>query len=275
MRKRNLFLLLLVLAISMSLLFSCGNNKSDNNEEENVESVEKEESKEPTELIISAAASLTDVLEELKTEYIKENSNVDIKYTFDSSGTLQAQIEEGAPADIFFSAAEKQMNALEEKDLILDGSRKTMLINKVVLIVPKDSELKIESLEDLKNDDIKKIAIGDDSVPVGQYSREIFENLNLTDALMPKAVNASNVRQVLTWVETGEADCGLVYATDAYTTEDVKIVLEAPEDSHKTVTYPVAIVKDSKNSDEAKKFLEFLSSATSTKAFEKYGFTVK
>lgn len=277
MKKRNLFILLLVLSLSLSLLVACGNEKADGKkEEEVVENDEKEEIGEESELIVSAAASLTDVLEELKTKYIEENPNVDIKYTFDSSGTLQAQIEEGAPVDVFFSAAEKQMDALEEGNFILEDSRKTMLINKVVLIVPKDSDLKIESMEDLKNADVEKIAIGDpESVPVGQYSKEIFDNLKLTDDIMPKTILGNNVRTVLTWVESGEVDCGLVYATDAYTTDAVEIILDAPEDSYKTVTYPIGIIKDSKNPEEAKKFIEFLSNDESKEAFESYGFTIK
>src|SRR5699024_11979610 len=158
------------------------------------------------------------------------NIYIKIKYTLDSSGTLQTQIEERAPVDIFFSAADKQMDVLEEKDLLVDGSRKTMLKNTVVLIVPKDTNIEIKSFKDLKNEDIKKIAIGDpEFVPVGQYSKEIFDSLDLTSSIMDKVIFGNNVRTVLTWVVEGEVDFGLVYAADAFTTVVVELVVEAQE----------------------------------------------
>ncbi|HLR20525.1 MAG TPA: molybdate ABC transporter substrate-binding protein [Tissierellaceae bacterium] len=270
MNKKRLLIILLMLFLSISILVSC-NNEESNYKRENQSGKDKEN----VELIFSAAASLTDVLEELKDEYIKDNPNVDIKYTFDSSGTLQTQIEERAPVDIFFSAADKQMDVLEEKDLLVDGSRKTMLKNTVVLIVPKDTNIEIKSFEDLKNEDIKKIAIGDpEFVPVGQYSKEIFDSLDLTSSIMDKVIFGNNVRTVLTWVEEGEVDCGLVYATDAYTTDDVEIVVEAPEDSYKDVTYPIAIINDSDNVKEAERFIEFLSNKKSQEVFKSYGFDI-
>lgn len=277
MKFKKVLILGLILVMSMSLLTACG--KTEDKEVKPVEEVEvkdedvKEEAKEEVELTISAAASLTDVLDELKIKYQEENPNVKLNFTYGSSGALQAQIEEGAPVDVFFSAAEKQMDALAEGDLILEDTRNTLLVNKVVLITPKDGEVEIKSFEDLKSDDVKKIAIGDPSnVPVGQYTEEIFDKLNLTDDLMPKTVLGTDVRTVLTWVESGEVDCGIVYATDAFTSKDVKISAEAPADSHKTVTYPLAVVKDSKHADQAKNFIDFLMGTEAAKAFESYGF---
>lgn len=232
--------------------------------------------KEEVELLVSAAASLTDVLGELKEAYKAVEPETTLTFTFGASGALQSQIEEGAPVDIFMSAAQKQMKALDEKKLIADGSINTLLVNKVVLIAPSDSNLELSSFEDMAKDEVKKIAIGDPaSVPVGQYSEEIFTNLGLTDNLSPKLVLASDVRTVLTWVESGEVDCGIVYATDAFTSDKIKIITEAPEVSHKEVSYPVGVVEGSKNVNRAQAFLDFLSTDEAVKLFEKYGFSMK
>jgi molybdate transport system substrate-binding protein len=232
--------------------------------------------KEKVELLVSAAASLTDVLEELSEVYKAVEPETTLTFTFGSSGALQAQIEEGAPVDIFMSAAEKQMTALEEKDLIVNDTRKTLLVNKVVLITPSNSTIDIKSFEDLTADSVKKIAIGDPgNVPVGQYSEEIFTNMNILDDVNPKLVLGNDVRTVLTWVESEEVDCGIVYATDAFTSDKIKIITEAPGGSHKEVTYPVAVVKSSENVDSGKKFLDFLSTDEAIKLFEKYGFSMK
>lgn len=274
MKLKKTLSLFLVLVLTMSIVVGCGNEKKE--VEDSAKTTGQETEGGDVELLVSAAASLTDVLNELGDMYMEENSNVNIKFSYGSSGALQAQIEEGAPVDVFFSAAQKQMNALEEGGHIVEDTRKTLLINKVVLITPADSELKIESFEDLLKDDIEKIAIGDPSnVPVGQYSEEMFTNLNILDDITPKAVYATDVRTVLTWVESGEVDCGLVYATDAYTTDKVKIIAEAPEGSHKEVSYPIAAIKDSKNLDDAKAFIDFLSTEEVAETFKKYGFDLK
>lgn len=259
-KKTSLTILGLIL-LSASLV-SCGpgNNEVDTPGEK--------------EILISAAASLTDVMEELAVLYQNDNQQTKILFTFGSSGALQAQIEEGAPVDIFMSAAQKQMETLQQAGLMEDDTVRTLLINKVVLIVPKGALL-ISSFEDLKADDIQRIAIGDPgNVPVGQYSQEIFQNLNMEDMIKHKLIFANDVRTVLTWVENDEVDCGLVYATDAYTSDRVDIVTEAPAGSHKEVTYPVGVVKGSKEGSEAKRFLEFLNTSTAISIFEKYGFAM-
>ncbi|NMA03267.1 MAG: molybdate ABC transporter substrate-binding protein, partial [Clostridiales bacterium] len=239
--------------LSVTILFGCKPKDSDVQGDD----VSDETPKETVELLVSAAASLTDVMGELADAYKTEAPEIDLNFTFGSSGALQAQIEEGAPVDVFMSAAQKQMEALKTANLMLDDTIKTLLVNKVVLIIPKDSDLKISSFEDLGNADVKKLAIGDPgNVPVGQYSEEIFKNLDLKDKVKPKLVLGNDVRSVLTWVENGEVDCGIVYATDAFTTDNVTIVTEAPEGSHKEVTYPVGVVKDSKHSAESKAFLD-------------------
>ena len=278
MNLKKFLALTLALVMVMTLAVGCAKeDATKENEDEVVEEVEtNEENGEKVELTISAAASLTDVMAEIQDLYKEEAPNTELSFTFDSSGALQAQIEEGAPVDVFMSAAEKQMDALEESDNIIKDTRKSLLINQVVLITPKDSEITEASFEDLGKENFKKIAIGDPaSVPVGQYSEEIFENLELTQAVSDKLVLASNVRTVLNWVEMGEVDGGLVYATDAFTSEDVQIVASAPEGSHKQVTYPVAVIKDSANEDAAKAFVDFLSTDKIAEIFKSYGFEMK
>ena len=225
------------------------------------------------ELHVSAAASLTNAMNELAELYAKENPNVKIIFNFGSSGALQQAIENGGETDLFFSAAQKQMNALEEKGELAEGTRKDLLRNEVVLIVPIDGDKNLSSFTDLTRADVEKIALGEPKgVPVGQYSEEIFTALNILDAVKEKAVYGSDVRQVLAWTETGEVDCGVVYATDAAISDKVKVICAAPEGTHKPVIYPAAAIKSSKNLDAAKKFLEFTSSEVAEKVFEKYGF---
>ena len=226
------------------------------------------------EIYVLAAASLTDVLTELANNYKKETST-EIIFSFASSGALQAQIEASAPADIFFSAAQKQMNALEEKGLIDSETRKDLLENKVVLISPKNSNLNIKSFTDITNSNVKKLGLGEPkSVPVGQYSEEILSNLSILDIAKEKAVYGSDVRNVLDWVETAEVDCGIVYATDAKIAKNINIIAEAPEDTHKKVIYPISIIKSSQNKEEAKKFIDYISTDKSKEIFQNYGFTV-
>ncbi len=228
------------------------------------------------EVYVVAAASMTDVIKEIGANYEKQHPDVKLMYNFGSSGALQTQIEQGAPADIFISAAQKQMNALEEKDLIDKDTRKDLLENKVVLIVPKDSDLNLNNFSDIATDKVQKIALGEPkAVPVGQYSEEIFNNLNILDQMKAKAVYASDVRQVLGWVETGDVDCGIVYATDAAISDKVKVLMQAPDDMHKPVIYPAAVIKDSKNNEIAKDFLAYLSTDDVKNVFTKYGFSVK
>lgn len=281
MKMKKFLVFLLVAVLAMTALIGCSPKEVDPTEVdqpagEAPEDKPEEEAKEEVELLVSAAASLTDVLEEIKTAYKEVSPETTLTFTLGSSGALQTQIEEGAPVDVFMSAAQKQMDALEEGELIEDGTRKTLLINKVVLITPKDSDLSITSFDDMTKDEVKKIGIGDPaSVPVGQYSEEIFESLKIKDAINDKLVLAGDVRTVLNWVELGEVDLGLVYQTDAMTSDKVNIVTDAPEDTHKEVSYPVATVKDSNNKEASQAFLDFLSTDTAKGLFEKYGFTIK
>jgi len=225
-----------------------------------------------TSLLISAAASLKDILEEIKPLYQQSKPNVKISYNFGSSGALQQQIEQGAPADIFISAAKKQVDALEQKGLLVAGTRNIIAKNRLVLVVPKNS-VGITSFYNLKDAKVKKIAIGEPrSVPAGQYAQQVLEKLKIWNQVKPKLVFANNVRQVLASVETGNAEAGLVYITDAKISNKVKIIVAADEKYHSAIIYPLAVVKRSKNLAAAKEFSQFLSSEQTKTVFKKYGF---
>lgn len=223
-------------------------------------------------LTVSAASSLKDAMEEIKTLYSQEKSGVTITYNFGASGSLQQQIEQGADVDVFISAATKQMSALKEKSMILDETNKNFLGNKLVLVIPQDSSI-VADFKDLTSPNVKKIALGEPkSVPAGQYGEEVLTKLALLDTIKSKVVYGKDVKEVLTWVETGNADAGIVYATDAKTSAKVKIAAIAAEGSHTPVVYPAAVIKASKNGDAAKDFINFIYSDKAKPVFEKYGF---
>ncbi|PHJ62284.1 molybdate ABC transporter substrate-binding protein [Nostoc linckia z18] len=225
-------------------------------------------------ILVSAAASLKDALEEIKPVYQQSKSNVNITYNFGASGALQQQIEQGAPADIFISAGKKQVDALEQKGLLLAGTRTNLANNRLVLVVAQDV-VGINSFYDLTDAKIKKIAIGEPrSVPAGQYGEQVLKKLQLYDRLKPKLVFANNVRQVLAAVETGNAEAGLVYATDAKISNKVKVVVAADDKFHSPIVYPIAVVKSSKNPTAAKEFVQFLSGPQAKDILKKYGFIV-
>ena len=225
-----------------------------------------------TSLLISAAASLKDILEEIKPLYQQSKPNVNISYNFGSSGALQQQIEQGAPADIFISAAKKQVDALEQKGLLVAGTRNIIAKNRLVLVVPNNF-VGVTSFYNLQDAKVKKIAIGEPrSVPAGQYAQQVLEKLKIWNQVKPKLVFANNVRQVLASVETGNAEAGLVYVTDAKISNKVKIVVAADEKYHSAIIYPLAVVKRSKNLAAAKEFSQFLSSEQAKTVFKKYGF---
>lgn len=228
------------------------------------------------EINLAAAASLKNVYDEkLIPMFEQKYPGVKVTPTYASSGDLQTQIENGLEADVFMSAANKQMNALAEKGLIDNSTNVQSLENKVVLIVPADSNSNISSFDDLKNVN-GNIAIGDpESVPAGQYAQEVMNNTGIWSDVESKLSLGTDVTAVLNQVAEGSADCGIVYATDAKSNDKVKVVCEAPEDALKTpVIYPVAVLKDSKDADAAKVFLEFLQSKEAQDVFVDYGFTI-
>ena len=228
----------------------------------------------PVELNVFAAASLTESLTEIEELYKAVQPDVTLSFNFDSSGTLQKQIESGATVDIFLSAARKQMDALAEDGYLLEDTRKDLLTNKVVLIVPEGSELGLTGFEDVAGEAVKLVALGNSDVPVGQYAQEIFTELGLWETISAKASLGSNVKEVLAQVESGAVGCGVVYATDAATATGIEVVAEAPADSHKPVVYPGAVLKRSANAHAAKAFLAFLETPEAVMAFESVGFTM-
>ncbi len=224
-------------------------------------------------ILLAAAASLKNCIDgELIPMFTEKYPNITVDATYDSSGKLQTQIEEGADVDVFMSAAMKQMNALDEQGLIKEGTKVELLENKIVLILPKDSRAEIASFEDILK--AETIAVGDpESVPAGQYAKESFENLGIWEDVLAKASLGTNVTEVLSWVAAGSADAGVVYATDAASNADVKVVAEAPEGSVSKVIYPIGIIGATTKLEAAGKFAEFLQSAEALSIFEKYGFT--
>lgn len=239
------------------------------------ENATEAENKEPVTILIAAAASMEKSLEELIPQFEEKYPWITVEGTYDSSGKLQTQIEEGLDADIFLSAAMKQMNALRDENMIDTDSIVELLENKVVLIVPTGVESKVTSFEDILN--ANTIAIGDpESVPAGQYAKKVFDSLEIYDQVAGKASFGTNVTEVLNWVAEGSADAGVVYKTDAATTDKVTIVSEAPEGSlDEKVVYPIGIVTASEKKEAAGLFVEYLKGEEGTSLFEKYGFSTK
>lgn len=260
------------IALLITIAFTaCESDKASSNEEtikaEGTKNIEK------VTLTVSAAASLKDVMGELKAQFIAENKNIDVVFNFGSSGALQQQIEQGEGIDLFISAASKQMDALETKQLLQENTRKDIIQNELVLVQPKDVQT-ISDFKDLTSEKVKKLALGEvKSVPAGQYALEVLDKFKITDAVKKKAIYGNDVKQVLTWVETGDADAGIVYKTDALVSDKVRIVAEAATGSHKPMVYPAAVIKSGKNIKQSEIFLQFLCSDKAKALFEKYGFT--
>jgi len=223
-------------------------------------------------ITVSAAMSLKDTIEEVVALYEKKE-DVDITLNLGSSGSLQHQIEQGAPADVFVSAGKKQMDELERQGLIEKSTRKNILRNKMVLITPNNNPL-IEGFESLVRPEVLKISIGaPDTVPAGRYARQILESLELWDQLQPKLIFAKNVRQVLHYVETGNVDAGIVYLSDAMTSKKIKITAQADNDLYEPVIYPAALISNSNDKEAALDFLHYLVEPEAAEIFKKYGFT--
>jgi molybdate transport system substrate-binding protein len=225
-----------------------------------------------TPLTVSAAASLKDALTEVQVLYTKEHPDVKIAFNFGGSGALQQQIENGAPVDVFISAAAKQMDALEKSTLLLDGTRRDLLANVLVLITPK-AATEVRDFADLRKPEVKHVAIGDPkSVPAGTYAAATLATLKLATEIEPKYVRMLDVRQVLTSVETGDAQAGFVYRTDALLSDKIRVAATAPAESHPPIVYPVAVIKDSKQPVAARAFVAYLSGEAAQAIFAKFGF---
>jgi molybdate transport system substrate-binding protein len=226
------------------------------------------------EILVSAAASLTDVLKEIGTGYQSKSKHT-VKFNFGPSNGLARQIEEGAPADIFFSADLPQMDTLDKNGRLEPGTRKNLLSNQLVIIAPADSKLALSSPKDLLKADVKRIALAEpSSVPVGIYSSKYLTDEGLWDQIKAKVVPVQDVRATLAVVESGNVEAGFVYKTDAAVSKKVKIVYEVPIDKGPKITYPIAIVKESKRKDAARDFLTYIQSSAAKASFKKYGFVV-
>lgn len=257
-------------------LVGCGTSQA-------TETKENAEAAEVT-LNVFAAASMTETLTEIQELYKEVAPNVTLVFNFDSSGTLKTQIQEGADCDVFISATQKQMNQLDKDadpevnteglDYVLEGTRINLLENKVVLAVPDGNPKGIESFADLGTDKLSLLALGNEDVPVGQYSEEILTNLGMLDQLEQenKITYGANVKEVTTQVSEAAADAGIIYATDAYSA-GLSVVAQADDTMCKQVIYPAAVLNISENQDAAEAFLDYLKTDDCMKVFEEVGFT--
>ena len=274
---KKILSIIVALIILLSLI-ACSNNQTSNQNTAIAENPER------VELIVFAAASMTETLNEIKNLYEAKNKNVKLTYNFDSSGTLLKQILAGADCDVFISAAEKQMNSLDitkdesinvdRNDFISDGTRINLLENKVVLAVPDDNPKKIGSFNDLKTDKLSLLAIGNSDVPVGSYTLEILEYLGKPVEEFEKEgkiTYGSNVKEVTTQVKLGTVDAGIIYATDAFSA-GLQVVDLATSDMCRQVIYPAAVLNTSKKLDASKAFLDYLKTDEAINVFKSVGF---
>ena len=265
-------------AVVMALgVVGCSSNKTTTQET-------TDDNAETSTVTVFAAASMTETLNQIAEMYKEVDPSVELVFNFDSSGTLKTQIQEGADCDVFISAAQKQMNQLDKDadpevnteglDYVLEGTRINLLENKVVLAVPDGNPKGIESFADLGTDKLSLLALGNEDVPVGQYSEEILTNLGILDQLEQenKITYGSNVKEVTTQVSEAAADAGIIYATDAYSA-GLPVVAQADDTMRKQVIYPAAVLNISENQDAAEAFLDYLKTDDCMKVFEEVGFT--
>ena len=284
MKFKTIFAKMTVCSLMLTALFGCGQAS------QTADGAQDTQSAQMTELTVFAAASMTETLNQIAEDYKTVDPNVSLTFNFASSGDLLSQIREGADCDVFISAAPKQMNALDGSlkddadrnpdglDELLDGTRIDLLENKVVLAVPEGNPKGIESFDKLA-DQLGAgevfLAIGNSDVPVGQYTRKIFAHYGLDEQSLADAgvlTYGSNVKEVTTQVSEGAVDCGIIYATDAYSA-GLESVDEATADMCGQVIYPAAVLRNSAHPDEAKAFLDYLIGGDAGRVFESVGFT--
>lgn len=277
MKKMRLLCLALAAMVAVAGLSACGQEKKD----------QKPAADKKVQLKVYAAASMTETMKEIADKYQKAHPNVEIIYNFDSSGTLKTQIQNGADCDIFISAAQKQMNQLDAKDtttnkdkldFIASDTRVNLLENKVVLVTPEGN---VKGIKDFKDMAEKlqagsiKLVMGNSDVPVGQYTQKILKFFNLNEQELANSgviSYGSNVKEVTTQVKEGSADCGVVYATDAFSAK-LQPLDQATKEMCGQVIYPAAVLKNSKNQEEAKAFLKYLQGEEAMQIFAKVGFS--
>ncbi|WP_147534855.1 molybdate ABC transporter substrate-binding protein [Bacillus marasmi] len=258
-----LFFLCLMLLASCSPVYQ---NEKKTTTQNNVEEVT---------LTISAAASLQDLLKDLQHEFNKQQPNIHLTFNFAGSGTLQQQIINGAPVDIFIFADEEKAKILIENGLVYKKTAKNLLGNQLVLITPKNSNYTIDSLADLTQNEIKKIAIGTpEVVPAGKYTKSALSQTNLWNKLEQKLIFTKDVRQVLTFVENGNVDAGFVYLSDINSSTDVKLSVKIPTTNHEPILYSSGVLKTSKQIKSANIFYKFLLSSDAKELYQKHRFIV-
>lgn len=281
----------LLLVLAMALLAGCSTSQTQapagDTAADTADTTDTTDTAEPVELVVFAAASLQDTMEEIARLYQDVAPEVEILYNFDSSGTLKTQIQEGADCDIFISAAPLQMNQLDAEggeenteglDFVDSATRLDLLENKVVLAVPEGNPAGIESFDQLAQlltDGSVLLAMGNEDVPVGQYTQRIFAYYGLDEATLAQSgvlTYGSNVREVTTQVSENAVDCGIIYATDAHSA-GLTPVDEATAEMCGQVIYPAAVLKISRNAEAAQAFLDYLSSDDAAAVFQSVGFT--
>lgn len=259
----------LLVSIISVILLGCG---TENNQDKEVDNARNDS--EQQKLMVSAAASLTDAMDEITEKYEAEHPGIDLEFNFAGSGKLAQQIQQGAPVDVFISANESWMDTLIHDEEIDKSERLDVTGNRLVMITQNDTDIHYESFDEIDGSELDQIAIGNlDSVPAGEYSKEVLDRLEKWDELENQFVYAKDVRQVLTYVESGNADIGFVYESDALSSDNVKIITYADPEAHDEIIYPGAILSGSEVQKEGKKFLEYLISEEGQEILEKYGFS--
>jgi molybdate transport system substrate-binding protein len=225
------------------------------------------------ELQVFAAASLMDVMKEIANHY-EQQSGTRLFFNFAASSVLARQIAEGSGADLFFSADEEKMDWLQKKGFLLNDTRKSLLSNSLVMVIPDDSSASIQDPYILAKSNWKIALAEPKSVPAGIYAKEYLEHLGIWSKIIDRVIPTENVRAALAAVESGNVDVGIVYKTDAEISKRVKVAYEVPRKDCPKISYVLAVVRDSRNIDEAKRFAVYLSSSGAREIFKKYGFIV-
>ncbi|OKL37932.1 molybdate ABC transporter substrate-binding protein [Domibacillus mangrovi] len=271
--QKKLILVITLLPLLMFIM-ACSNNQGTDQSSDKKETAS--DNTEKVELTVSAAASLKDAMTAIQSAYKKEHPEVELKFNYGGSGALQQQISQGAPVDLFFSAAEDKFDQLVESGDIAKEDGVGLVGNELVLVVPKEEQSIIASFHDLAKEEVNKMSIGTpESVPAGKYAQESLKKMKVWSSVESKVVYAKDVRQVLSYVETGNVDAGIVYKTDAFISNKVNIIATANPETHTPIIYPVGIIKDSNYYKEAKDFYSYLQSDEAMKVFRDYGFTTE
>jgi molybdate transport system substrate-binding protein len=280
MDKKNQTLLTVAIAIVIIVALAAIFMGSDDEKQQDQQQTQQQEAtqqqtSQPTQINVAAAASLTEAFTDMEKEFETENPGIDIVYNFGASGTLRAQIEGGAPVDVFASAAEDQMDMLATKEFVYNDTREDFVENSLVMITPKGNTLGLTGMQDLTKTEVEKISIGNpDSVPAGKYAKEAITNAGLWDSVSGKVLMAENVKQALVYVERGEAEAGFVFSTDASSAENgsIEVITSVPVTT--PITYPIAVVSGTEHQEDSQIFIDFVTGEKGKSILEQYGFSI-